>query len=188
MKNFNEFPKRFNRARQAFLLAAVMLSMVACATNPTTSSTSSETPQLLFVHIAEDFKADTAAKTIRLVDINQQTLYFSDRPFRIAGHLKMDDYLKEWTAKAGKDNFGANPPNAALSVYEAGKHDNTLVIVEISDPQIDGSDLIYSYKLIEGSLPVRGGPTSLFIDRIGVGGGVGPGRRGVGVGRRGPGL
>ena len=188
MKNFSEFPKRFNRARQVFLLAAVMLSMAACATNPTTSPTASETPQLLFVQIAEDFKADPAAKTIRLVNVNQQTLYFSDRPFRIAGHLKMDDYLEEWTAKAGKDNFSANPPNAALSVYESDKHDNTLVIVEISDPQIDGSDFIYSYKLIEGSLPAGGGPTALFIDRIGIGGGVGPGRRGVGVGRRGPGL
>ena len=188
MKKFSEFPKRFTRARQAFLLAVVMFSLVACATNPTTSPTASETPQLLFVQVAEDFKADTAAKTIRLVNVNQQTLYFSDRTFRIAGHIKMDDYLKEWTAEAGKDNFSVNPPNAALSVYEAGKHDNTLVIVEVSDPQIDGSDLIYSYKLIEGSLPAGGGPTSLFIDRIGIGGGVGPGRRGVGVGRRGPGL
>jgi len=188
MKNVSEIYKTLNHVHKAFLLVAVMLPMVACATNPKTSSTPSETPQLLFVQIAEDFEADTAAKTIRLVNVNQQTLYFSDRPFRIAGHLKMDDYLEEWTAKAGKDNFGANPPNAALSVYEAGKHDNTLVIVEISDPQIDGSDLIYSYKLIEGSLPAVGGPTSLFIDRIGIGGGVGPGRRGVGVGRRGPGL
>jgi hypothetical protein len=187
MKNVSEIYKNLNHIPQAVILAAVMLSMAACATTSTTSP-SSESPQLLFVQIAEDFKADTAAKTIRLVKVNQQTLYFSDRPFRIAGHLKMDDYLEEWTAKAGKDNFGANPPNAALSVYEAGKHDNTLVIVEVSDPQIDGSDLIYSYKLIEGSLPAMGGPTSLFIDRIGIGGGVGPGRRGVGVGRRGPGL
>ena len=31
MKNFSEFPKRFNRVFQAFLLAAVMLSMAACA-------------------------------------------------------------------------------------------------------------------------------------------------------------
>jgi hypothetical protein len=45
--------------------------------------------------------------------VNQQTLYFSDRPVRIAGHLKMAAYLKEWTSKAGKDNFGADPPNAA---------------------------------------------------------------------------
>jgi len=88
----------------------------------------------------------------------------------------------------GKDYFGADPPNAVLSVYELGKPDNTAGVVEINQPKIDGSDLVYSYKLIEGSLPAGGGATSLFIDWIGVGGGVGPGFHGVGVGFRGPGL
>jgi hypothetical protein len=32
----------------------------------------------------------------------------------------MDAFLKEWTAKAGKDNIGQNPPNAVLSVYKQG--------------------------------------------------------------------
>ena len=188
MNNFKEFYKRLNYARQAFLLAAVMLSMAACTTTSTTPTTSSEAPQLMFVQSADDFKVDAAAKTFKLVRMNQQTLYFSDRPQRIAGHLKMEDYLKEWTAKAGKDNFGEDPPNAVLSVYEPGQPDNTTAVVEINHPKIDGSDLIYSYKLIEGSLPDGGGATTLFIDSIGVGGGVGPGFHGVGVGRRGPGL
>ena len=89
----------------------------------------------MFVQTADDLKVDTAAKTFRLVNVNQQTLYFSDRPVRIAGHLKMADYLKEWTAKAGKDNFGEDPPNAALSVYEPGQPDNTIAVVEITTPR-----------------------------------------------------
>jgi hypothetical protein len=187
MKNVNEIYKKLNHIPQAFILAAVMLSMAACATTSTTSP-SSESPQLLFVQIAEDLKVDAAAKTLRLVKVSQQTLYFSDRPVRIAGHLKMADYLKEWTAKAGEDNFGSDPPNATLSVYEPGQPDNTVAVVEIMHPQIDGSDLIYSFKLIDGRLPAAGGATTLFIDRIGIGGGVGPGFHGVGVGRRGPGV
>jgi hypothetical protein len=141
----------------------------------------------MFVQSAEDLKVDAAAKTLRLVNVNQQTLYFSDRPVRIAGHLKMADYLKEWTAKAGKDNFSADPPNAALSVYEPGQPENTLVVVEITNPVVDGADLIYSYSLINGTMPASGGATSLFIDWIGAGGGVGAGFHGVGVGARGPG-
>ena len=187
MKNFNEFYKRLNHARQAFLLAAVILSMAACTTTSTTSSTASESPQLMFVQIAEDLKVDPATSTFRLVKVNQQTLYFSDRPVRIAGHIKMADYLKEWTAEAGKDNFGEDPPNATISVYEPGQPDNTIAVVEIMHPKIDGPDLIYSYKLIDGKLPASGGATSLFIDWIGVGGGVGRGFHGAGVGRRGPG-
>jgi len=188
MKNFSEFPKRFNSVLQVFVLAAVILSMAVCAAVSTASAATSETPQYMFVQIANDVKVDTAAKTFRLVNVNQQTLYFSDRPVRIAGHLKMADYLKEWTAKAGKDNFGEDPPNAVLSVYEPGQPDNTTAVIEITQPKIDGSDLIYSYKLIEGSLPGGGGATTLFIDSLGVGGGVGPGFHGVGVGLRGPGV
>lgn len=165
-----------------------MVSMAVCAATSTASAASQETPQYMFVQIAEDVKVDAAAKTIRLMNVNQQTLYFSDRPARIAGHHKMDAYLKEWTAQAGKDNFGADPPNAVLSVYEPGQPDNTTAVVEITQPKIDGSDIVYSYKLIEGSLPAGGGATSLFIDWIGVGGGVGRGFHGVGVGLRGPGL
>jgi hypothetical protein len=180
--NFSKLQKHF---RVAFLLAGVMLSMVACAT---TSTTSSQAPQLMFVQSAEDLKVDSAASTFRLVKVNQQTLYFSDRPVRIAGHLKMADYLKEWTAKAGKDNFGADPPNATLSIYEPGQPENTLVVVKITNPVVDGADLIYSYKIIDGTMPAGGGATSLFIDWIGAGGGVGRGFHGVGAGGRGPGM
>jgi hypothetical protein len=182
MKNFSDFYRSLKHAGLAFLLVAAMFSMAAGAT---TSTTSSEAPQLMFVQIAEDLKVDPAKSTFRLVKVNQQTLYFSDRPQRIAGHLKMADYLKEWTAKAGKDNFGANPPNATLSVYEPGQPDSTVVVVEITNPVVEGADLVYKYKIINGKLPAKGGPTALFVDWIGVGGGVGPGFYGVGVGRRG---
>jgi hypothetical protein len=185
MKTLNKFCKPLNHTHQVFLLAAaVALSMAALATIATAAS---DAPQLMFVQSADDFKADAAKSTFRLVKVNQQTMYFSDRPKRIVGHIKMADYLKEWTAKAGKDNFGADPPNATLSVYEPGKPENTLVVVKLTNPVVDGADLIYSYKVLNGTLPASGGPTALFIDWIGVGGGVGPGFHGVGVGRRGVG-
>ena len=184
MKKLSEFYQRLNHAHLVFLLAAVVLSMAAFAT---TSTAAAEAPQLMFVQSADDLKVDAAKSTFRLVKVNQQTLYFSDRPQRIAGHLKMADYLKEWTAKAGKDNFGADPPNATLSVYEPGKPDNTIVVVKLTNPVVDGADLVYSYKVLNGTMPANGGPTALFIDWIGVGGGVGPGFHGVGVGGRGVG-
>jgi hypothetical protein len=100
----------------------------------------------------------------------------------------MADYLQEWTKGEGKDNFHDDPPNATLSVYEPEKGDNTLAVVELSHPIIEGADLVYSYKLIEGQMPKSGGATALFIDWIGIGGGVGRGFHGVGVGLRGPGV
>jgi hypothetical protein len=184
MKNFVEFNKSLNRAWLVFLLVAVIMPMAACS-GPALHISSTEAPQLMFVQSAEDLKVDPAANTLRLVKVNQQTLYFSDRPQRIAGHVKMADYLKEWTAKAGKDNFGEDPPNATLSVYEPGQSDNTVVVVEITNPVIDGADLIYSYRIINGTMPANGGPTALFIDWIRYGGVVGRGFHGVGYRGRG---
>ena len=141
--------------------------------------------QLMLVQSAEGLKADD--KTLRLVNLSPQTIWFSDRPVRQAGHVTTQAYLQEWTAAAGPNNFSKDPPNATLSVYQPGQRDNTLTVVEISEPKVEGKDLVYHYKLIEGQMPKTGGAASLFIDWIGVGGGVGPGFHGVGVGRRGVG-
>src|SRR5438128_10204169 len=82
--------------------------------------------QLMFVQTAEDLKAD--GNTLRLVNVGQQTLYFSDRPARVAGHLTMPAYLDEWKAGEGPDNFSSDPPNATISGYESGNHVNTLAV------------------------------------------------------------
>src|SRR5664279_652849 len=184
MKTFSKFYKPLNHALPVFLFAAVMLSTAAGQTAPATSAKT----QLMFVQSAEDLKVDPAKNSFRLVNVNQQTLYFSDRPQRIAGHLKMADYLAEWAKAEGPENFSSDPPNAILSVYEPGKDDNTVVVVKISHPVVDGNDILYSYRIIKGTMPGSGGATALFIDSIGVGGGVGAGYHGVGVGGRGAGA
>jgi hypothetical protein len=98
----------------------------------------------------------------------------------------MAGYLEEWTE--GKDNFGEDPPNATLSVYEPGQSENTTVVIEIMQPEVDGKDITYRYTLINGDMPAAGANAALFIDWIGPGGGVGAGFHGVGVGARGPGV
>ena len=172
------------------LMAVVVLSMMACAKTPTTPTTgnSQSAPQFMFVQSAEDIRVDTAKNTFRLVKVNPQTVYFTDRPQRIAGHIKMPAYLAEWTRAAGSDNFSSDPPNATLSVYEPGQPDNTVTVVKLTQPVMDGDDLVYSYKLIEGTMPKAGGATALFIDWIGPGGGVGAGFHGVGAGAPGAGV
>lgn len=173
--------------RRLFAMAAgggLGLSLLAGAS----ARAEDDKPMLMFVQLASSTVVDDAAKTIRLVNLSPQTLYFADRPERIAGHVKLDKYLADWTAAAGSDNFSADPPNAALSVYEAGKDDSSVSIIEITNPRVEGADILYDYKVIHDAGPVSGGETALFIDMIGVGGGVGVGFHGVGVGVRGPGV
>ncbi len=180
----NSRRRHLHRVRLA-VLAALVLPALACA-RP--EAPADEAPEFMFVQVADDIQADTVAGTLRLVDVSPQTVYFSDRPNRIAGHITMAQYLWQWTAEAGADNLAADPPNATLSVYEPGQPDNTVAIIEISEPTMDGGDLVYRYTLVEGSIPAAGGATSLFIDKVGAGGGVGAGYHGVGVGARGPGV
>jgi len=168
--------------------SAAASSPAAPPASTTAAKAAPEAPTFMFVQVAEDMKADPAKSTLRLVKVNKQTLWFSDRPYRMAGHIKMPAYLREWTAEAGKDNLGADPPNAVISVYEPGQPENSIAVVKISQPVVDGDDLVYSYKMVEGKLPASGGATALFIDKVGVGGGVGAGSHGVGVGGRGPGV
>src|SRR5262245_1510185 len=120
-----------------YLIALALPSVLAIAA-PQAANAEEAKPMLMFVQLADKVEIDSEPKTLRLVDVGGQTLYFADRPERIAGHLQMDDFLDEWTEKAGADNFGADPPNATLSVYEPGKAENTLAVLEISNPKLDG--------------------------------------------------
>jgi len=38
----------------------------------------------------------------------------------------MPAYLEEWKSAEGPNNFSSDPPNATVSVYEGGEHENTL--------------------------------------------------------------
>ena len=129
------------------LTGALMVSVLPTGRADDKTKTQDNKVQLMFVQTADDLKAD--GTTLRLVNVGQQTLYFSDRPARVAGHLTMPAYMDEWKTQEGPDNFSSDPPNATLSVYESGNHENTLAVVKISHPVIDGKDLVYSYKLIE---------------------------------------
>jgi hypothetical protein len=169
------------------LLLAAALSIVAAMMTiiPIHADAAGAKVQLMFVQSAEGLTADD--KTLRLVNLSPQTIWFTDRPVRQAGHVTTQAYMTEWTAAAGPNNFSKDPPNSTLSVYQAGQRDNTLTVIEVSEPKVEGKDLVYRYKLIEGQMPKAGGAVSLFIDWIGPGGGVGPGFHGVGVGGRGVG-
>ena len=123
------------------LTGTLILSMIPMGGAEDKQKTDAPKGQLMFVQTADDLKADGDA--LRLVNVGQQTLYFSDRPVRVAGHLTMPAYMDEWKAGEGPDNFSSDPPNATLSVYESGSHENTLAVVEISHPVIAGKDLVY---------------------------------------------
>ena len=97
--------------------------------------------ELLFVQNSKGVAIDKDKRTLTLKGVGATTLFFSDRPVRMAGHYSMQEYLDFW--KEGKDNFSVDPPNATLSVFEPGQDDLLDVVVKLQNPRTPGrrSDL-----------------------------------------------
>jgi hypothetical protein len=117
---------------------------------------------LLFVQNAQGAAISNGKMTLK--KISPTTIFFSDRPERIAGHLTTKEFVPFWSE--GTDSFAANPPNATLSALEEGKLSD--VVLELRNPKLAGDELSYEVKILEGALGGQGGACSLFIDVIGM--------------------
>jgi hypothetical protein len=145
----------------------VLLAAVACAEflfRAAALAGDLKTVEVLFVQSAR--KVVFEGETLTLKDVSPSTLFFSDRPERIAGHYTNDEYLKAWTE--GRDSFLKDPPNAVVSIFTRPDADPNDVVVTLRNPRLSGHDLKYDIKLIRGKPPAEGGPTAVFIDIIGL--------------------
>lgn len=93
------------------------------------------------------------------------TLYFADRPQREVGHMSTASFVALWGE--GENSFATDPPNAVLSFAEPGDRAVDDVVVEIQAPKLEGDQLTYEIKLLDGTLPAETGPCALFIDPFG---------------------
>jgi hypothetical protein len=120
-----------------------------------------KTGEFLFVQTSKGMTFDKAKLT--LTGVSPVTLFFTDRPERIAGNMKTAAFIPFWSE--GKDSFKSNPPNADISLLE-GK---TLrqVVAELQDPVLNGEDLSYTVKVLQGDPPAKADDVSVFIDIIG---------------------
>ena len=122
-----------------------------------------EDEESMFVQTARGITSD--GSTFTLKDVTPATLYFSDRPQRVVGHMATTDFVDLWGE--GDNSFEADPPNAVLSFVDAGADAPSEAVVVIKKPMLDGGQLSYSIDVLEGTVPAQGGPVTLFIDPFG---------------------
>lgn len=159
-------------------IAPFVLALPAQADDATPAA--DEPTQLLFVQVAESGTAEPADDGIRLTlaHASGQTLYFSDRPERLAGVVDTASFLDELATLA------ADPPNAAL-VFQPDQADPTLkfVAVELMAPRAETGSIAYLARIIDPattgtltaddpsllaeSLPSAFARATLFIDGVG---------------------
>jgi hypothetical protein len=144
--------------------AASLVAVLLVCSSPQAAEkdkTGKKTVDFLFVQNAESVTLKDGVLTLK--GVSPDTLYFSDRPNRIAGRITVADFVKQWSK--GKDSFKSNPPNAVLTVLENPTPKDIVVILK--DPRIEGDDLVYSVEVTDGEKAVKGEASALFIDIIG---------------------
>jgi hypothetical protein len=155
-----------------YLLVLALAPLVAACASPGADDAQSDDPgtnadgaaSVLFVQTCSSGTYD--GKTLTLNGVGP-TLYFSDRPERIEGHLRTSRVIANWAE--GENSFASDPPNAVLSAFGNGNVAN--VTVELSEPRLTDGNLTYDVKVLDGSVPGRFAEASLFIDNIRMRGG-----------------
>jgi hypothetical protein len=117
----------------------------------------------MFVQTARG--ASSAGGVLTLHGITPSTLYFSDRPQRIVGHLTSAQFVDLWGQ--GENSFAEDPPNAVLSFLEPGDEAPEDAVIVIKQPVLGTETLAYAFDVLEGTVPTATGPVTLFIDPFG---------------------
>lgn len=152
-------PRRHVLASGAGLVAALAAPRAASA-----QATDAAQADFLFVQTASAMAFDADRNRLTLNGVSPVTLFFSDRPERIAGNMTTEAFVPFWSQ--GTDSFLSDPPNADLSIIEDGVLRQTVVVLR--DPVLEGDSLHYTVEIVEGDMPVLGEQVSVFIDVIGM--------------------
>ena len=148
--------------RRSFI-AATVLGTATLASLRSTLAQGGLEPEFLFVQSAKGMTFDSAANKLTLNGVSPGTVFFSDRPDRIAGNMTTAAFIPFWSQ--GKDNFASNPPNADVSILEGSELRQIVVVLQ--DPVLQDDNLSYTVKILQGDMPAKGANVSVFIDIIG---------------------
>ena len=119
--------------------------------------------EAMFVQVAGNMTAEGDQVTFHA--LAPATLFFSDRPQRVVGHMSAQQFVDEWDK--GENSFAADPPNAVISFLDGDDETPEDAIVVIKEPRLEGDNITYTVQILEGSLPAKAESCSVFIDPFG---------------------
>src|SRR6478752_10866543 len=115
-------------------------------TQETTTTDDTVMVEEMFVQIARGVTSDQS--TLTLQDVSPSTLYFSDRPERVVGHMTTEQFVQMWTQ--GPNCFAEDPPNAVLSYVDTGSDTPDDAVVILRDPVAGEDSISYSIEILDG--------------------------------------
>jgi hypothetical protein len=150
------------QSRRNLIMATSVL--VAAGISTRALADDDNTVDYLLVQTAKGLTFDKPTNVLSLVGVSPITLFFADRPERVAGNMKTSAFIPFWSQ--GKDSFAKQPPNADVSIIDGDTMRQ--VVVVLKDPTLEGDTLRYEVTLIQGDMPAKGADVSVFIDIIGM--------------------
>jgi hypothetical protein len=147
------------RIAATYLALAALLALTtapaASAQGETTAESQAPVEQeigLLYAQTAtrgslERLKGSGGARyALTLRGVARQTVWFSDRPVRQAGHIPTSGFVGSWAGFG----FAEDPPNAALTVLDAAAHEDTVVVTLGTPRYRRGTRMVrYPARIIE---------------------------------------
>ena len=111
---------------------------------------------------------DKIAYSLKLNDVSDKTILFSDRPDRIVKSVSTSDFIGNWSI--GEDSFAKDAPNAVLVID--GQEQQNVAIVELFDPIYNSNTnmleynihSVISYNKTAIELPSEFGKSTFIID------------------------
>jgi hypothetical protein len=150
------------RSRRNLMIAASALSTMGATVGAVADE--AKIVDYLLVQTAKGLAFDKETNMLSLVGVSPITLFFADRPQRVAGNMTTSAFVPFWSQ--GTDSFAKDPPNADISIVEGDLMRQ--VVVELHDPILNGDVLHYRVKTLQGEIPEKGTDVSVFIDIIGM--------------------
>ena len=150
------------------LVAAMEDRTVTYAQGASTEAGGTPAPSVLFVQNGTG--GTLSDTTLTLTGVSSQTGYFSDPPYRLAGHMPTLDFIGLWDEGG---TFADNPPNADITCTVDGEAVN--YVVELTSPFLCNTDdcpvdeLSYSAAAVGDTVlpetPIAcEGEANLFVD------------------------
>lgn len=157
---------KFNKIPTIFALILIMFPTIVSAQHVIDDSMNTN---YLFTLAGKSGTFDNNVLTLTGAPL---VIYFADRPFRIAGHLSLEEFAKLWTS--GENPFEKDPPTGQLSIYNDSsvKQDDESgvghAVLIFEKPKVKDDNISFTVREIDGSIPESFGEASIYIDSLGM--------------------
>ena len=146
-----------------FVAAVALMAGCTCITKetktveraaavPAADAASAAPEKVNFLFVQTPNSVELKDNRMILKGVGPNTIFFSDRPDRIVGHIATAHTVPKWSQ--GDDSFAADPPDGVLSVFSQNKTND--MVVELRKPALKGDLLTYDIKVLHGKMIALG--------------------------------